>query len=786
MIGNQPPAPGQGVVGRPLPGPPPAGAGGLAGPGGPPLPDGPAQPSGDPPGDPPGGAGEQSGYAPPGSARSARESAHDELRAARATQGEAQARLNTQREHRATVHAGRDLYGPGHAAGPTNYHFYGHEYTQRSAAGVRSRPLSAEELARAEIFVEPPDFNALAGAVARSHLVVLRGPAGTGKTAAAVRLLQVAQTEALLELAPDTDLRQFMTEDPREGAGYLLSDIGQSQANALGLFDLSAVTSRLAHHRAFLVVTMADSVRLTGLHAGTVLTELTTRPDQAAVLTEHLICRLAERPEVSREAAERRARGLLARGSVRAFVAEELDEQAPVEKVVTIAWVLADVDIGSADLVAAARAKVAAQEHAAFADWFRGLPPGVESRTLAIALAVLHDEPYETIADAALSLEHRLTNVGHTGLTAAPGHPVAPPPQPDWFGRDRTSRLARMRARVTSTTVEARRGGTSPAAVARFDDVRYPGWVLLHTWHEYDLLRPQLLGWLRYLGGHPKESVRVRAAVTAGTLAALAFDIVCAQVIAPWAASDSTRERDAAAIALHEPAADPDLAAAVEGLVQSWESDDNPRLRATAARAFGASLGVRDPVEALRRLESLADTDKLGVTNAICASLAELLLENEDNIDARVLEQLCRWVDRREPLIAMTGQLAFLLAAVGLVDQIPSQTNPGKTLIWPLLLRIAIADPARGREIVYLWEKTFNSDFNEAGYEALTIWAVMLDLLPNAQRAFADLVVSRPQLAYTLQCVEYAAQAWLAADPEPVAPHTARTVLQYLAFRRSS
>ncbi|MCK9923152.1 hypothetical protein MXD61_14950 [Frankia sp. AgPm24] len=705
---------------------------------------------------------------------------------AAATQGEAQARLNTEREHRATVHAGRDLYGPGQATGPTTYHFYGHEYTQRSAGGVRSRPLSAAELAQAEIFVEPPAFDALTGAIARSPLIVLRGPAGTGKTAAGVRLLQHAQASALFELAPDTDLRQFMTEEPRQGAGYLLSDIGQSQANSLGLFDLSAIASRLEHQQAFLVLTIADSVHLMGLHAGSVLIDLTTRPDQAAVLAGHVACRLAERPGMSDEAARRRASALLARSPVRSFITAALDAQAAVEKVVTIAWALADVDadISGAALVAAAQAKVAAQEQAEFVDWFRGLPPGVESRTLAIALAVLQGEPYETIADAALTLEHRLTDLGHPGPTNAAGYPMAPPPQPDWFGRDRTSRLARMRARVTSTTIDARRGGTSPATVAQFDDVRYPGWVLLHTWHEYDLLRPQLLGWLRHLGGHPKESVRVRAAVTAGTLATLAFDIVCGEVIAPWAKSDYTHERDAAATALHDPGVAPDLAAAVEALIESWEADSDPCLRATAARAFGASLGARDPVEALLRLEALADTDMLGVTNAICVSLAELLLENEDSIDARVLEQLCRWVDHREPLVARTGQLAFLLAAVHLVDQIPSQANPGKILIWPLLLRIAIADAARGREIVYLWERVFNSDANETGYEALRIWAIMLDSLPNAQRAFADLVVGRPQLTYTLQCVEYAAQAWLAADPEPLAPHTARTVLDYLARRR--
>ncbi|EFC83778.1 hypothetical protein [Parafrankia sp. EUN1f] len=730
----------------------------------------------------------------PSSGRSPSGAARDDVRAARATQGETQARLSTEREHRATVQAGRDFLGPGYAAAPTNYNFFGHEYTHRSAAGVRSRPLSAEELAQAEVFVEPPGFSALADAITRSHLVVMRGPAGTGKTASAVRLLQVARVEKLFELAPDTDLRQFVTEHPEEGAGYLLSNISQSQANALGQFDLSAVTSQLAGRRAFLVVTMADSVRLADMHTATALTELTGRPDQTEVLTGHLARRLAKHPGVSRDGARARARHLLTRGPVRAFVAETLSAQARMEEIVTVAWTLADVAAGSetggavttGDLVKAARAKVAARDHAAFADWFRGLPPGVESRTLAIALAVLQGEPYETIADAALSLEHRLARAGNAGLALAPGQLVVPPAQPDWFGRDRTSRLARMRARVTATTVEAHRGGTSPAGIAQFDDVRYPGWVLLHTWHEYDLLRPELLAWLRYLGGHPTESVRVRAAVTAGTLAALAFDIVCAQVIIPWASSDLPWEHDAAAIALHEPAVDPDLAAAVEGLVYSWEYDDDPQLRSTAARAFGASLGARDPAEALRRLETLADTETFEVTNAICISVVELLLQNEDQIDARVLEHLCRWADRREPLIAMTGRLAFLVAAVNLIDRVPSQANPGKTLVWPLLLRIAVTDPARSREVVYLWEKAFNSDFSEATYYALEIWAIMLDLLPNAQRALAELVVNRPQLTHTLRCVAHAAQSWLAADPEPLAPNTARTVLQYLASRRGS
>jgi len=766
----------------------------------------------------------------------------DGIRASNAAQGGIQANLATEREARIAVsaesiaaRAGRDVVG-GVVTG--NLYNWAPQITNimyaESNAGVRLRRLSLSDLAATEAFVPQPGFDAVEATARRTRLLVVRGQAGCGKRAAGLKVLVARTTGPIYELAPDSDLRKFLAQDPVEDAGYILPDLTQAQADALGSFDLLDLAGRLEQLRAYLVVTAASEVRIPGVRRAGLAAELTAAAKHTEVLSRQTAFYLADlaayaggawdrrgtpkgragaendqesterdqqatdggqQAEEERAAAACRADQLLATDATRALVDARLGPQVRMETVAFLAQVLAEAaEEGDQDPAAAAQAKLVKVEDDDFEYWFNSLtsqtdPINPEDKndpvllTLAIALAVLQGEPYETVTAAADTLRRFFLDPGD-------GRPapvlVSATASPSISLTHRDTELVRLRATLAATSVETRHGAVAPASVARYVDESYPRRVLLRAW-KVNQVQPRMLAWLRLLGGHSIETVKVRAAVATGALAALAFDVVRAEVLMPWALSDEPEERDAAAIALHDPAADERLADAVNRLVQSWMwDDDNPRLQATAMRAYGASLGERDLPEALRRLDELADTDDLRVLNAICHSVCELLLRADSpHTETRVLEQLMRWTSgpRSEAgrARARTGWFAFLIAAAGLVSHLPSPTR--KQLIWPALLRIATADQRRRAEIAYLWESALNAELWEAAQDVLDIWARMLDELPRAQEAFAQLVVDQAQSPRTLTILRRAADSWQKADPDPFAARTAQTVLAHIAAR---
>ncbi|WP_007517206.1 hypothetical protein [Pseudofrankia saprophytica] len=771
---------------------------------------------------PPGGEGGRPAGGEPGGRPDLLGELRGEIRATNAAQGGIQANLATEREARNAVGAGNDVLG-GFVGG--NFNNFAPRVTNNffseSEVGVRLRRLSLADLAATEAFVPQPGFDALEAVARRTHLLVVRGRAGCGRTAAGLKVLVTRTTGAVHELAPDTDLRRFLAQEPAKDAGYILSNLTQAQADELGSFDLLGLADRLEQRRAYLVVTAAPEVRMPGVRRMGLAAELTGPAHRAEVLARHLAFWLAglaayangawdrrDRPAGQqdteagfeqwaldeRASAARRAARLLATDSVRAVVDARLSADVPMETVAFLAQVLAEAaEDGEEDPAAAAQASLAKLDDDDFEHWFAGLtsqtnPINPDDQndptllTLAIALAVLQGEPYETVTTAADALRRCFVDPGD-------GRPAAvlsaSTTSPAILLTDRDTELTRLRATLATTSVETRHGAAAPASVARYVDESYPRRALLRVWR-YHQAQPRILAWLRYLGGHPIETVRVRAAVAAGALAAVAFDVVRAEVLMPWALSDASRERDAAAIALHDPAADSRLADAVDRLVKSWLSDGNPRLQATAVRAYGASLGEHDPAEALRQLDALAETDKLGVLNAICHSVCELLLTaGSPETEARVLEQLIRWTSGPRSELgrarARTGWSAFLIAAADLVSQLPSPSRGEVT--WPALLRIATVDQRRRAEIAYLWESALNAELWEAAHDVLTIWAIMLDDLPRGQEAFAQLVVDQAQSARTLTIIRRAAISWQKADPDPPAPRTAETVLAHIAAR---
>lgn len=568
------------------------------------------------------------------------------------------------------------------------------------AARIRLVPLSDEDLALDRCFVPPPGFGRAQAAVRDRRVVVLRGADGTGRYALARRLLLGLALGTVRRLHPETDLGSLAGTDLGPG-GHLLADPSPQAAAKLRAFDLDRLAAELGADRR-LVITTTHTTGLADPDLGRHIVDV-SQPDPHDVLRSHL----------GAKATQDRARSLLADPAVAALCREQLRDASPGQAV-RLALLLAAARDPVAETV---RARLAVHRVPDLERWFGGMADPA-TQTLAIAVATLGGEHYDLVANSADLLARRLEPADQ------------PPRTPTPFGGTRSARLREIEAHLVESELPARHGGTAPGRVVRFQEPGLARRLLLHVWEEYDEIRPELLNWLRVCVRTEVPTVRIRAAVATGILAAESFDQIRSAIILPWARSENDEARDAAATALGVAAERGELRDAVTGLVNAWSTEDTrPLLRATAARAWRVTLAggaARNCAEAVTLLEPLAGDDRAAVKEAVCTSVAEML-EYRDGVFASVaLDLLVDWATSRRPGVRVTGRLGFLLAAADL-GQIAEDGA------WrPTLLCHAAADPASAHKVVRLWHATLNSpDLHEAAKDVLGEWARLLEETPS-------------------------------------------------------
>jgi len=591
--------------------------------------------------------------------------------------------------------------------------------------------LSAKDLDLDLAYVRPPGFARPEAALRSRRIVVLRGKADSGRYAFARHLLLRLSVGPVRRLHPETDLGSITSSDLDPG-GYLLADLTPQNAARLLAFDLDRLSGELGPSRA-MVITVAEGVpfsdpdveqRVIGV-AGC---------DVQAVLEAHL-ARIVGQPE--------QASAILADADVSALCKEQLLDARPA-----VAVRLATL-LGTAEqpIAATVRAKLTVKQPTDIEGWFSKLTD-LDTQTLALGVAVLGGEPYELVAGASDSLKRRLEP------------PDQPPRAASPFGATRGSRLRALNAHLVPSEMTARHGGTAPGLVVRFEDRTLAKDLLLHIWDEYDELRPELLNWLRVCAGSEVPTVRVRAAVATGILAARAFDHVRSTIILPWARSKDPNLRDAAAAALGVAADRPDLRDAVLGLVSAWSADDfSAELRATAIRAWRVALSEEEGSTAsIALLERLGGDDDPVVVEAVCESVAEMLEYKECAFSSSALALLLSWVKSRNPERRTTAKLAFLLSAADLVREVP-----GRGYL-PTLLDLGVQDPATATKIAALWAVTLNSaDLNRAAKEVLSEWARLADAGFAGSSALGRLMAAVATDDRTSRIIALAAAGWTRA-----------------------
>ncbi|TKK85246.1 hypothetical protein FDA94_26620 [Herbidospora galbida] len=651
--------------------------------------------------------------------------------------GSTQERLGTEADARssfasATVHAGQ-------AAGGNiiNYHY--------ADANVKIGLAPIQEATRAEVnhtFVEPDGFADLMTAITERRVLLLRADPDRGKFFAAQRLLMTTGT--LFQVAPETELGTVTAESLTRGAGYILADLPGKAARTLTAFDVERLSSTLEEIDARLVITLVPG-RVLASEVAALVRELGEIKDAVEVFHRHLD-RLLDDDAVDQVYED---------GRLMTLVKEQVRGEPTPNHARLIAQYVAEAHRAGEPLRDTVHDRLTQRGAAAFESWAEGLPD-LPTQAMALAVAVLGGEPYETVSAVALNLQRRLE----------PEKPLATAERArtEALKPVRGPILRALRAHVVPSTVQTWHG-SAPTEAVRYRDNSYQTSYLTYFWNEYDQARPHLLAWLRACATHELESVRVRAAVATGVLASRSFDHVRGTVIVPWAKSEEPELWDAAARALLFCVEKPDLKVPVQNLVRAWSADDSVELRATAARCWRIEQDALGWDGALKALEELSDTEDLEVTLAICDSLAEMWEIEGAGLEAPAT--LLGWLhDRTRRPVA---RLAFQYAAADLVRRLDEAT-------WPTLLVIAEQDPVRQREIAELWRDAVTAPgLHLSAKDILAEWAYTVEDVPVARRAFARLMHAVKENPRSRKIIDFEAAKWTKGPRK--APLTSAAVL---------
>ncbi|MGA5820526.1 hypothetical protein ACPC54_21990 [Kitasatospora sp. NPDC094028] len=593
-------------------------------------------------------------------------------------------------------------------------------------------PLVLERVRRA--FAEPAGWPEVRAAFGRRRLAILRGPAGSGKTTAALRLLLGCSVDRTYHLDRTTDLGALTArleadaeEGPGEPVGYLV-DQPADRATLNGPL-VQALDGALHRAGARLVLTVGQESGLVDPEILGHVIDLPAPPEPAAIVRRHLDWRLGEAV----------ATLLLSRRGVAELVDEQLAADGACRAAAELAAALADAaeatGTGAPDLDLV-REKLARRGEEDFEIWVENLDDPF-LRCYAVALAVLNGLPQEDVAAAARGLYRRLGVEDYTVLATADGHlPRVREP----YRVPRRRRLARLRAQAVPVRLFSPYGRV-PAEGLRFKDPGYPRRLIQHAWAELPL-HSVLLDWLGELVENPSEHVRTHAGVALGVLADRSFQYLMDHLFFRWADDGDARRRTAVAHALKVCAKNPELVRRVKNLAAGWLVEaSRPNLQATAARVYAVSLGGAEPLVAIDALARLCMVDDdLDVAIAVGDSLSDILTD-DGRLAAVVLGRLhAALADHRA---RATVLLAFLLVNAEFVVETETLAEPAAMPNWPGLLIRVDREPALRAPFVALWRAALNEadPVHRAVCEVvLQLWARLTEADPALRDVFVRMV----------------------------------------------
>ncbi len=232
-------------------------------------------------------------------------------------------------------------------------------------------------------------------------------------------------------------------------------------------------------------------------------------------------------------------------------------------------------------------------------------------------------------------------------------------------------------------------GLSSKVKVVRMSEPMMAGVLLEVIWNEYDRARRPVLQWLVELCASRDETVRVLAALAVGKLAALDFEIIDERIFRSW--SQDKNYGQVLAWALESVVVDGRLSRRVLDLLQTWATGSDFQQRATAIRAYGTSIGARNPKDAIKGIDS-AYRGQIPMERITVRSLVEIYISGhrED-----VLGKLDDWAGRGGRYRTRAASCLMLLADLN--------SPYAKKIARPDLLSVLSKSEELRRPMVRLW-----------------------------------------------------------------------------------
>lgn len=584
---------------------------------------------------------------------------------------------------------------------------------QRRIGDLVVSPVPAWEQERtAAVYVASPLSETATRRLRQHGVLILYGPRGTGKRAAALRLLRSVLFDegdgAIYELNPNLHLTDLRPAELPGQTALLLESADSGALDGLNRFQLDALCGALDptdRNSALVVVTerlpagfprdyqhLTLEWRLPWVGAGLALQRealerhvryLTYHDPDYREAIEPQLPRLGDLAPVSRLLAEPLSPGQLA--DLAGLLIPALRGEITVEQAV---------------------AGLQQQAYRDVAAWFnQGHPCEIEN--LLIAAAVFSGAPYNDVREAAQALETYLQpKTEQKPETEKPARPAS-----RFAGRDnRHAQLEAIQARPTAAARRMHYGEILDDAI----ELKNPAWqeaVLRFLWDD-PAYGGRVLAWLKAYGAHPNHHLRTRAAAAIGALARHSFSVIEADILRGWAASPNANTRRSAAQVLGITIWDEALSAPSARLLHYWASQaDQPRWQWTAGAAYAGLAGPRYPGQTLADLKLLAHNslDAPGLLEPYFQALLTFYATAQDLPERRLalLEELAAWsaetpVDRQSSARAFALRRASVLAFWAMLW--PDRNDP----VWRLLLAdIGVPGASQGHA-VQLMRRAFN------------------------------------------------------------------------------
>ncbi|RSN61331.1 hypothetical protein DMH01_19145 [Amycolatopsis sp. WAC 04182] len=571
----------------------------------------------------------------------------------------------------------------------------------RFEATLRSGPVSSTLLDRIRAsFVEPAGYQRLKDALESRQLVFVRARSGSGRTTTALRLLDQTCRTGVRKLDPDTRLKALGADDFEDSHGYLLESLDPDQAAGLRLFHAEKLSQLMRDKGCMMIVIVGETVPLPPREVDDFVIDELGTIEPRTLLTRHVEWGLRG------SSIESTAGALLSRPDVKEIIAE-ITEDVPPRELAELGALLVEVAHDRIDLERV-RERYSRVTQTGFLEWFDE-QSDPEQRAFVIALAVLNNETVTLVSDAAAILAKRIKAV-EVPRRFDRAKPL--------FTTSLTQRLEAAKAELVQDTLKLKYGDVAVRKV-RFNDDRFPRWLLDHICAQYSEEFEIVREWLTELGEQNNDRLSMRAAVAVGLLSVYDFPSIYSKIISAWATTDSYDPRWAAAAALQLPSRDPALSRLIGRLLTDWiKKPTMPMvLRRTAAQALGTTEAM-SPEKVLSLLKYAARQDDLVLSFMIAESICRLFRQPEQR--PAVLRALLNWTaDEKFPQRRETG-LRALIYISRFMDDVEVVESAEE---WPIFLWVADQDADQRQQVLTLFGRVLiAAGFMHGGYARINNW----------------------------------------------------------------